>query len=98
MAGMFRRAAAMSMPGVTLSQLEMRTKPSSRCACAMTSTESAMSSLLGRLYRMPSCPMAIPSQTAMVLNSKGVPPAVSMPSFVFCASCCRCVCPGTRFV
>ncbi len=47
MAGMFSRAAAISMPGVILSQFEMRTKPSSMCACAMTSTESAISSRLG---------------------------------------------------
>ena len=32
MAGMSSRAAAMSMPGVILSQLEMRIKPSRRCA------------------------------------------------------------------
>ena len=47
-AGMSNLAAAMSIPGVTLSQLLKRTKPSRRCACAITSTESATSSRLGK--------------------------------------------------
>ena len=47
---------------------------------------------------MPWCPMARPSQMAMVLNSKGMAPAVSMPCFAALASCCRCVCPGTMLV
>ncbi len=47
---------------------------------------------------MPSCPIAIPSHTAIVLNSKGVPPAASMPSFTAFAIVCRCICPGTMFV
>lgn len=47
---------------------------------------------------MPSCPMAMPSQTAIVLNSKGVPPAAVTPSFAASASCLRCMCPGTIVV
>ena len=46
-AGMFRRMAAISMPGVTLSQLEMQTMASALCALTMYSTESAMMSREG---------------------------------------------------
>src|SRR5690606_14154668 len=67
--GMFRRSAAISMPGVILSQLEMHTSASAQCALTMYSTESAMSSRDGSEYSMPSCPIAIPSSTAMVSNS-----------------------------
>ena len=45
--GMFSRSAALSMPGVILSQLEMHTSASAQCACTMYSTESAMRSRLG---------------------------------------------------
>ena len=46
-AGMFMRMAAMSMPGVILSQLEMQTMASALCALHMYSTLSAMSSREG---------------------------------------------------
>ena len=46
--GMFRRSAAISMPGVILSQLEMQTSASAQCASTMYSTESAMRSRDGR--------------------------------------------------
>ena len=46
-AGMFSRIAAMSMPGVILSQLEMHTSASAQCALTMYSTESAMMSREG---------------------------------------------------
>jgi hypothetical protein len=46
-AGMLRRSAAMSMPGVILSQLEMHTIASAQWAFTMYSTESAMSSREG---------------------------------------------------
>jgi len=49
MAGMFNRMAAISIPGVILSQLEMQTRASAQWALTMYSTESAMSSRLGRL-------------------------------------------------
>jgi hypothetical protein len=76
--GMFRRSAAISMPGVILSQLEMHTSASAQCAFTMYSTESAMSSRLGSEYSIPSWPMAMPSSTAMVLNSFATPPAASI--------------------
>ncbi|MFK4575667.1 hypothetical protein ABIF94_007103 [Bradyrhizobium ottawaense] len=47
--GMLSRSAAISMPGVILSQLEMQTRPSAQCALAMYSTLSAISSRDGRL-------------------------------------------------
>ena len=40
--------AAISMPGVILSQLEMQTRASAQCALTMYSTESAMRSRLGQ--------------------------------------------------
>ena len=76
--GIFRRKAAFSIPGVILSQLEMHTMASAQCALTMYSTESEMMSREGRLYNMPSCPIAIPSSTAMVLNSLATPPAASI--------------------
>ena len=45
--GMFSRSAAISMPGVILSQLEMHTSASAQCALTMYSTASAISSRLG---------------------------------------------------
>ncbi len=48
-AGMLSRIAAISMPGVILSQLEMHTSASAQCALAMYSTLSAMISREGRL-------------------------------------------------
>ena len=44
---MFSRSAAISMPGVILSQLEMQTSASAQWAFTMYSTESAMISRLG---------------------------------------------------
>ena len=48
-AGMFSRMAAISIPGVILSQLEMQTKASAQWAFTMYSTESAIRSREGRL-------------------------------------------------
>src|SRR6195952_2755447 len=45
--GMLSRSAAISMPGVILSQFEMHTMASAQCALTMYSTLSAMSSRLG---------------------------------------------------
>ena len=62
--GIFVLAAAISIPGVILSQLESRTKPSSWWAFATVSTQSAIKSREGSEYCMPECPIAIPSHTA----------------------------------
>ena len=75
MAGMLRRSAAMSIPGVILSQLVTSTSPSKGWAVAITSTESAISSRLASEYFMPAWCMAMPSQTPMTPNSTAVPPA-----------------------
>src|SRR3954464_10277009 len=48
--GMLIRSAAISMPGVILSQFEMHTMASAQCALTMYSTLSAMISRDGRLY------------------------------------------------
>jgi hypothetical protein len=49
MAGRLSRRAAISMPGVILSQLEMQTRASAQWALTMYSTASAISSREGRL-------------------------------------------------
>ncbi len=96
--GMLRRRAAISIPGVILSQLEMHTSASAWCALTMYSTESAIRSREGSEYSMPPCPMAMPSSTAMVLNSRGMPPAAVIASETMRPTGCRCVWPGTNSV
>ena len=97
-AGMFKRSAAISMPGVILSQLEIHTKASAQCAFAMYSTESAISSRDGREYSIPPWPMAMPSSTAMVLNSLATPPAASISRATSWPRSFRCTWPGTNCV
>ena len=94
-AGTSMRAAAISMPGMILSQLGMQTMPSKQWARIMVSTQSAMSSREGRQNLIPPCPMAMPSSTPMVLNSKGTAPASRMAVFTSAPKPCRCACPGT---
>ena len=65
------RAAAISIPGSDLSHPASSTEPSSRSACITTSTESAITSRDTSEKCMPSCPMAMPSDTEMVPNSSG---------------------------
>ena len=91
----FTLAAAIRSPGTFLSQLGTSTRPSKQWACAMVSMESQMSSLLGREYFIPLCPMAIPSQTPMAGTRTGVPPARRTPSLAAWATLSRCICPGT---
>ena len=76
--GIFRRMAAIIIPGVILSQLDIQTIASARCALHMYSTLSAITSRDGSEYNIPSCPMAIPSSTAMVLNSAAKQPFCSI--------------------
>ena len=59
--------------------------PSNMWPRATSSMESAMTSRLMSEAFMPSVPMVMPSEMAMVLNSMGVPPAARMPSFTFTA-------------
>jgi hypothetical protein len=51
----------------------------------VSSTESAMTSRDGSEDFMPSWPIAMPSVTVMVQNSRGVPPAEATPFFTACA-------------
>ncbi len=96
--GMFSRMVAISMPGVILSQFEMQIIASAQCAFTMYSTESAISSRLGSEYSMPPCPMAMPSSTAIVLNSRGIAPASRTASATTWPTSRRCTCPGTNSV
>ena len=94
--GMFTRRAPMSMPGTILSQFGTQMSASKQCARAMVSTLSAISSRLGREYFMPGCAIAMPSQTAMVLNSIGTPPASTTHFFRNSPTLLRWQCPGTN--
>jgi hypothetical protein len=78
--GTFKRQSAMTVPGMVLSQPERATTPSNKCPRATSSMESAMTSRLMSEAFMPSVPMEMPSDTAMVLYSIGVPPAARMPA------------------
>ena len=98
MTGMFSRIAAISMPGVILSQLLMHTMASAQWPLTMYSTLSAIRSRLGRLYSMPLWPMAMPSSMAMVLNSLAMPPAASISRATSWPMSCRCTWPGTNWV
>ncbi len=62
------------MAGSLLSHPAIPTSPSNRSACITSSTESAMTSRLINDAFMPSCPMAIPSETEIVVNSIGTAP------------------------
>ena len=95
---MFSRIAAISMPGVILSQFEMQTIASAQCALTMYSTESAIISREGSEYSIPSWPIAMPSSTAMVLNSLATPPAFSTSRATIWPRSFRCTWPGTNWV
>ena len=92
--GMFRRSAAISMPGTILSQLGISTMPSKAWPLTTASMLSAISSRLTRGYFMPTWPMAMPSHTPMAGTSIGTPPAASTPYFTIFAWSSRCACPG----
>ena len=79
--GTLTLAAPIIIPGTTLSQLGIRTRPSNACPLVIDSTVAAMISLEGSEYFIPSWFMLIPSHTAMVSNSNGIPPAAMIPSF-----------------
>jgi hypothetical protein len=51
----------------------------------VSSTVSAMASRLARELRIPSWPMAMPSVTVMVVNSRGLPSASFTPVLTDCA-------------
>ena len=69
------------MPGSDLSQPAMETRASKRSACMTSSTESAITSRETSEARIPSCPIAMPSETAMVEKTKPTPPDPATPAF-----------------
>src|ERR1022692_1439733 len=89
-AGTSSRAHAISMPGSDLSQPAMATSASNCSACTITSTESAITSRLTSEDFMPSVPIEIPSDTAIVPNSNSTAPASRTPSLAAAASPLRC--------
>ncbi len=66
MVGISNRPAAIKCPGTISSQAGIITIPSRAWALTIISMELAITSRDGREYRIPSCPMARPSHTAMV--------------------------------
>src|SRR5210317_2292862 len=93
-AGILTLSMAISIPGVTLSQLGIMTMASKGWAWAMISTESAMISRLASEYFMPVWFMAIPSHTPMVPKAMGVPPAILIPAFTASSILSRWIWPG----
>src|SRR5579871_6694580 len=71
---------------MVLSQPTRHTRPSNRWPRATSSIESAITSRLTREAFIPSVPIETPSETAIVLNSIGVPPAARMPCLTRSAS------------
>src|ERR1700687_4388948 len=82
---MLIRTRAITAAGIVLSQPTIKTRPSKRWPRATSSIESAITSRLTSEAFMPSVPIETPSDTAMVLNSIGVPPAARMPALTFSA-------------
>ena len=78
---MSRRPSAIIAPGLVLSQATRQTSPSKRWPRATVSIESAITSRETSDARIPEVPIDVPSETAIVLNSIGVPPASRMPRF-----------------
>src|SRR3546814_20976284 len=72
--GTSRRRAAISMPGVILSQLEMHTRASAWWALNMYSIESALRSRAGSELNLPEWPLAVPPSGALVYASPRVAP------------------------
>ncbi len=64
----------------------MQTRPSIRWPRTTSSIESAITSRLTSEAFIPSVPIDTPSETEIVLNSIGVPPAARMPAFTRWAS------------
>src|SRR5256884_4060270 len=82
---MLTRTRAIPAAGIVLSQPTIKSRPSKRWPRVTSSIESAITSRLTSEAFMPSVPIETPSDTAMVLNSIGVPPAARMPAFTFSA-------------
>ena len=76
----------MSIAGIDLSQPPNATNASNRSACITVSTESQITSRDTSEARMPSWPIEIPSETVIVPNSIGNPPAERTPALACTAS------------
>src|SRR5678815_4819872 len=75
---------AIIVPGKLLSHPEIPTIASYLCALIIISIESAIISRLTRDTFIPSCPIAIPSETETAVNSLGVHPESFTPAFECC--------------
>src|SRR4051794_30322289 len=82
---MLRRASPIAAPGSVLSQPTMQTSPSKRWPAQTSSIESAITSREISDARIPSVPIETPSETEIVLNSIGVPPASRIPCLTWTA-------------
>ncbi len=80
----------MTAAGMVLSQPTSAQTASNMCPITASSIESAMTSRETSEARIPSVPIATPSDTEIVLNSIGVPPASRTPSLTAWASWRRC--------
>src|SRR6185437_2302140 len=78
--GMFSRPAAISWPGVVLSQDARHTMPSSSAPSTATSMSLAIRSRLGRMYWPAAPALVIASLGAAVRTSNATPPAALMAS------------------
>src|SRR6516164_4695331 len=76
--GMLSRPAAISWPGVVLSQDARHTMPSSSAPSTATSMSLAIRSRLGRMYWPAAPALVIASLGAAVRTSNATPPAASM--------------------
>src|SRR4051794_27571458 len=84
--GLSTRASAISAAGTVLSQPTTQTSASKSCACAISSIESAITSREISDARIPGVPCDWLSETAIVLNGSGTPPASRAPFATCCAS------------
>ena len=83
---MSRRASAITAAGIVLSHAIRQTSPSNRWPRATSSIESAIVSRETSDAFIPVVPIETPSETAIVLNSIGVPPASRIPRLTCGAS------------
>ena len=79
----------MTVPGIVLSHPLSAITASNRKPRVHNSMESAITSRLTSEQRIASVPIEMPSETEMVLNSNGTPPAARTPSLTFSASFSR---------
>src|SRR5579885_1503367 len=79
--GRSRRASAIAVAGIVLSHAHRPTIASNMWPREMSSIASAITSRLTSEVFMPSVPIVMPSEIAMLLNSIGFAPAALMPAF-----------------